>query len=135
MSDTNIQLASTDQAPAALANIRASHMPTVSRAVVYNALENALSLSQDAPDTLKLAGVIQRPGVRAVSEEPCIDTYLVADDGQAYFTQSTGIGRSVETMLSLYGGELTGMIVQVTNQAIGGGRTIKRLKILQEPVA
>ena len=105
------------------------------RSTVFNALNNALSLSQDGPDTIELEGIICKPGIRAVSNDPCIDTYLVATDGQAYFTQATGISRAASNLLEIYRGNVRGIVVSVEEASIGGGRTMKRLRIISEPEA
>ena len=136
MSENLEMVVATDEAKVntnALSNTVMSDFSGAGRATIFNALNNALSLSQDAPETLELQGIICKPGVRAVSGDPCIDTYLVATDGQAYFTQSTGIGRAAGDLLTLYGGKVSGLVVTIEEVSIGGGRTMKRLKIVSEP--
>ena len=133
----NMEMVVADEAkPAmALSNTVMSRFEDSGRATIFNALNNALSLSKDAPETLTLKGLICMPGIRAVSGDPCIDTYLVDSDGQAYFTQSTGIGNAARDLLGLYNDNVAGLVIAVEEAPIGGGRTIKRLRIVSEPEA
>lgn len=103
---------------------------TVSKSVVFNAFNAALSLSKEAPDTIALAGIICTEGVAAVTKLPCINTYLIDRSGQAYFTQSAGIARSAKQILDIWGNEVDGLVVRVIEQPWGEGRTMKRLQVL-----
>ena len=116
-----------------LANSVFSLFPNGKRMTVYNAKNNSLSLKDDAPAEITLQGIMCEPGIRAVSGEPCINTYLVADDDRAYFTQSTGIGRCALDMLDMYERNVAGMVVRVSERALSGGRTLKTLEIISEP--
>ena len=128
----NNQLATTNAATTGTGLV-ASNMAGARRSTIFNALNNAQSLNEAQVDTFHLAGILQRGGSKAVTGEPCTDTYLIVDDGSAYFTQSDGIARAALELLAVYEGNVAGLGVQVTERAIGGGRTIKGLLVVHEP--
>ena len=127
----NTELATVQAAP----STAMSAFPGASRMTIYNAVNNALSLSKEAPKSFELLGIICNPGNRAVSGDPCINTYLVAADGTAYFTQSTGIARGAQDLLNLYAGNVAGLEIEIIEREIGGGLTVKGIKVLSEPHA
>lgn len=101
----------------------------VSKATVFNAFNDSKSLAKEGPDTIVLAGIMCVDGIGA-DGLPCTNTYLIADDGNSYFTQSAGIASSVKQMLDLYDNDVTGLVVRVIEQDLGGGRTLKRLRVM-----
>ena len=101
----------------------------VNKATVFNAFNDSKSLAKDGPDTITLAGIMCVEGV-GQDGLPCTNTYIIADDGTSYFTQSAGIARSCKQLLSLYAGDVAGLVVRVVEQDLGGGRTVKNLRIV-----
>lgn len=102
----------------------------VNKTVVYNAFNDALSLSKEAPETIALQGIILQEGIASVTKTPCINTYLIDDKGQAYFSQSAGIARSAKQILAVWGGEVSGLVVRIVEKPFGEGRTVKSLRVL-----
>lgn len=129
----NTELATTENtnAPLAISTFAAD----AKKATIFNALNDAYSLADEAPDTIVLQGIIMKDGIRRARTQndvdtPCVDTYLVADDGTAYFTQSDGIARSARDMLALYGNDVAGLVVRVVEKQLANGNTVKNLRIM-----
>lgn len=101
----------------------------VSKATVYNAINDAKSLSEESPEVLALSAIMLQPGTRAVSGDACINTTLIADTGDAYFTQSNGIARAARDLLSMYDNDVRGVVVRIMEREIGNGRTMKYLRV------
>ncbi len=112
--------------------------------IIANAVNSSKSLN-DAVEAaaaegeklvFNVIGVITEPGVRRAREangvdKPCTNTVLVCEDGTAYFTQSEGIRKSVDTLRSLgvfESGEAVALSVGVDKT--GSGNTIKSLRMI-----
>ena len=101
-----------------------------------NALGAALSMSNYIDDKKKndfiVVDVITKPGIRAVSNDPCTDVILILDDGTCLFTQSEGIHNSVQFMVAACGLEKIhrGVHVEVSEIKTRGGNSLKQLKML-----
>lgn len=97
-----------------------------------NALGAAESLSNYGKDEFIVTDVITKPGIRAVSEEPCTDVILILNDGACLFSQSVGILNSVQFMVAACGLEKIhrGVRVKLTEITTRGGNTLKQLKVL-----
>lgn len=102
-----------------------------------NALNNAVSL-KDANSSLKICDCIALPGVRKgrnnTADTECQNTYLIDVDGNAYFTQSDGIARSVRMIYMLFPdfGKLSDvgyLKVRVVEKKLPNGNTIKSLVV------
>lgn len=92
-----------------------------------NALANSESLV--GVDSFTLTDVIMTPGVRSRTGEVCTNTYLVASDGNVYMTQSSGICRSAQQLISLFGSDFgEGVNVEVVERTLSNGNTLKALK-------
>lgn len=100
---------------------------------VYN---DAQPLSQHVGEVIKLVNVLTAPGVRksriaGVDDQECQNTYLVDVDGNAYFSQSDGVARSVNMLVSAfpeldYKGQ--GYIeVVCTEKQLSNGNTMKTI--------
>ena len=74
------------------------------------ALNSAESLAQAVVadrDTFDVIDIFQTPGVRrsrmeGVDDTPCRNTYFLLTDGRALMTQSDGIARSCDMLLTIY---------------------------------
>lgn len=100
---------------------------------VANALSDADSLTTLGDESFVLVDVITTPGVRSQTGEACVNTYLVANDGHIYMTQSDGIARSANYIVGLFSvngvtdfGD--GITVNVTTKQLASGRTMKSLR-------
>ena len=102
-----------------------------------NALNNAVSL-KDANSSLKICDCIALPGVRKgrnnTAETECQNTYLIDVDGNAYFTQSDGIARSVRMIYMLFpdfgkSSDVGYLKVRVVEKKLPNGNTIKSLVV------
>ena len=71
-----------------------------------NAINNAVSLNDHVGEVLRIVDVITMPGVRkgrnGQDDKPCQNTYLIDADGIAYFSQSDGVKRTINTTMSIY---------------------------------
>lgn len=103
-----------------------------------NALNTAMSL-KDAKDTvLDIQDCITMPGTRkgrnGMPDSECINTYLIDTDGNAWFTQSDGIARSVKTIALMFpdfGKNNTDkcLHLKVIERQLNNGNTIKSLAL------
>lgn len=102
-----------------------------------NALNNAVSL-KDANSSLKICDCIALPGVRKgrnnTADTECQNTYLIDVDGNAYFTQSDGIARSVRMIYMLFpdfgkSSDVGYLKVRVVEKKLPNGNTIKSLVV------
>lgn len=103
-----------------------------------NALSSALSL-KDAKDTvLDICDCITMPGTRkgrnGMPDTECQNTYLIDTSGNAWFTQSDGIARSVRTIVVMFPdfGKSTKngcLHLKVLEQSLPNGNTLKSLVV------
>ena len=105
------------------------------RKAAVNAMSNAEALSEYVEVPLNIRGVIQQPGVRKsrnanLPDAPCINTYLVATDGKAYFSQSDGIARSVAAIMTFCGDISEGIEVIVHEKQLKNGNSLKVLEMM-----
>lgn len=94
------------------------------------ALNGSESLKKLGDTPFNCVDIIQAPGIAAITEEPCINTYFICDDGSSYMTQSGGINRSCHMLLALKGNCLTNnekgyTTLQVVERPLGDGRAVK----------
>jgi len=97
-----------------------------------NAVNAAESLAQFEGQTLNIIGIMTMPGTRrsrqqGVPDTPCTNTYLIAEDGKAYFSQSEGVRRAADSFesMALFGGEPVPMHLE--SKQLVNGNTIKTL--------
>lgn len=97
-----------------------------------NALGSAESLSNFGSDEFVIKDIITKPGVRAITDEPCTDVIIVLDDGTCLFSQSVGILNSVQMLIASLGLEKLhrGVRVKLVEIKTRGGNTLKQLRIL-----
>lgn len=103
------------------------------RAIV-NARNSATSLNAYGEGKrLDVVGVYTAPGIRAQTGQPCTSVYLLAADGNTYFSQSEGINRSILDIVGMFpdlNANNGGIPVAVKSITLGGGKSIKSLQIL-----
>lgn len=104
---------------------------------IVNGFASAESLNKSVgKDTvLNVTGVYITPGYRKsrdprVPDAPCLNTYIVTDD-TTYFTQSSGIARSVQLMSSIPGFFDAPKKMQVVSNKTSSDNTIKVLKVVK----
>lgn len=75
---------------------------------VIKAVNNAQSLA-DVPEgtVIDVCDIVTKPGIRKARDPrlpntPCINTYLIDTDGNAYMSQSDGIAQSAEFIVSAF---------------------------------
>jgi len=101
-----------------------------------NALNNAMSLNDYNDTPLTIVDIITSPGVRkgrnGQADTPCQNTYLIDVEGRAYFTQSDGIARSANAILTMFDvAEIhSGIPMKVSAAKLANGNTIKSLELL-----
>ena len=97
-----------------------------------NALGSAESLSNFGSDEFVIKDIITKPGVRAITDEPCTDVIIVLEDGTCLFSQSVGILNSVQMLIASLGLEKLhrGVRVKLVEIKTRGGNTMKQLRIL-----
>lgn len=101
-----------------------------------NALNNAVSLNDYNDTPLTIVDIITSPGVRkgrnGQPDTPCQNTYLIDNEGRAYFTQSDGIARSANAILAMFDvAEIhAGIPTKVSSAKLANGNTIKSLELL-----
>lgn len=104
--------------------------------IAANAANSARSLAQVEGQVLNVVGIITRPGVRrsraqGVPDSPCTNTYLVCEDGTAYFSQSEGVRRSADTFMQMGlfdDGEVISM--KLIANKMSNGNTFKTLELV-----
>lgn len=108
--------------------------------LILNAINSAQSLnSLKKGSKLKVTDCIQLIGIRKGRgnnvDTECVNTYLIDVDGNAYFTQSDGIARSVKMTVELFpdfgrSTEKGYLEVAITEQELANGNTLKSLKFI-----
>ena len=103
---------------------------------VLNALNNAMSLKQakdavlDICDCIVMAGV--RKGRNGMADTECNNVYLIDTEGNAWFSQSDGIARSVKMIVMMFpdfgkSSDDKCLHVKVVEKELDNGNTIKTL--------
>lgn len=99
---------------------------------VMNALNGSTSLADRVNETLMVKNIVTTQGVRSRTEEVCINTHLLLDDGTALFSQSDGVARSAQVLVALFTingvcdfGD--GIAIKCVEQKLPNGNTLKTL--------
>lgn len=107
---------------------------------IIAALNYAAPLKDFADKEIIFCDCIQVAGVRKArnggTDTPCKNTYLIDADGNAYFSQSDGIARSVQMISALFpdfGKHLDdgGIKLKLVEQKLPNGNTLKNLVPVQ----
>lgn len=101
-----------------------------------NAMTDADSLKEVGLDTpFSVRNFITCAGVRSRTGESCIDVFIICDDGHVYYTQSSGIAKSVIIYVAAFtdaNGHFTapcdkGYKFVVREKTLANGNTLKTL--------
>lgn len=108
----------------------------------YNAINNALPLSEHVDEVLEICDCITQPGVRRArdsrqTDEPCINVYLIDVAGKAYFSQSEGVARCVYQLANFFpdfGKSFNEgyLPIKCVEQKLPNGNTLKNLIIVEQ---
>lgn len=99
----------------------------------YNAAE---PLNNHVGEVLQICDVMTTPGIRkgrnGNPDQTCQNTYLIDIDGNAYFSQSDGVARSLQMFIALYpdmgkSSEKGCVELVCTEQEMNNGNTLKTL--------
>ena len=99
----------------------------------YNAAE---PLNNHVDEILHICDVMTTPGIRkgrnGMPDAPCQNTYLIDTNGQAYFSQSDGVARSLQMFVALYpdfgkSSEKGCVDLKCIEQEMNNGNTLKTL--------
>lgn len=98
------------------------------------ALNGAVSMRDKINEPLRVVNIVTTQGARARTGAECVNTYLVCEDGNVYFSQSDGVARSVKVLVALFTDPTTnefmnpveqGVGFMVKEQALQNGNTLK----------
>lgn len=112
------------------------HIPA-NRVRMFNARNSAMSLKNLGDTPIDIVDVMTQIGTRTRSGNPCQNTYIFAADGQVYFTQSNGLGKTINEIVDMVGGDFktnttNGYVkVQIKETSLSGDRTYKRFQLLE----
>lgn len=104
-----------------------------------NAYNNAGSLTElgdkvfTCVDAFTTTG-IRRSRVQGAPDVECINAYLITDDGNSYFTQSSGIVNGLQMVLAVapdLDRDDGGIKLRVTSKKLANGNTLKGLEIVE----
>lgn len=112
------------------------HIP-VNRVRMFNARNSATSLKNLGDTPIDIVDVMTQIGTRARSGNPCQNTYIFAADGQVYFTQSNGLGKTINELVDMVGGDFkanttNGYVkVQIKETSLSDNRSYKQFQLLE----
>lgn len=107
------------------------------RVRMFNARNSATSLKNLGDTPIDIVDVMTQIGVRARSGNPCQNTYIFAADGQVYFTQSNGLGKTINEVVDMVSGDFktnttNGYVkAQIKETPLSGGRSYKQFQLLE----
>lgn len=107
------------------------------RVRVFNARNSATSLKNLGDTPIDIVDVMTQIGVRARSGNPCQNTYIFTADGQVYFTQSNGLGKTINEVVDMVSGDFktnttNGYVkAQIKETPLSGGRSYKQFQLLE----
>lgn len=95
---------------------------------VANALNGAVPLKDYVDKKITVVDILTTPGIRAVSETECTNTYLVLKDGTVLFSQSDGVARAARNLVGIwFDGFGDGLNLKCIEQKLNNGNTMKTL--------
>lgn len=112
------------------------HIPA-NRVRMFNARNGATSLKNLDDTPIDIVDVMTQIGVRTRLGNPCQNTYIFAADGQVYFTQSNGLGKTINELVDMVERDFknnttNGYVkVQIKETALSGGRSYKQFRLLE----
>lgn len=107
------------------------------RVRMFNARNSATSLKNLGDTPIDIVDVMTQIGVRARSGNPCQNTYIFTADGQVYFTQSNGLGKTINEVVDMVSGDFktnttNGYVkAQINETPLSGGRSYKQFQLLE----
>lgn len=108
---------------------------TAGKIAAFNAINAAKSLNDFVDETLTIVDAITMPGTRKSLDGDsiidCQNSYLIDNNGQAYFSQSTGVARAINTMHEMFPtfNSPDGINVVCIETKLANGRKFKTLQI------
>lgn len=125
----------------AMQYVNTIELDAAGRKVAANAINNALSLADFEGVELDIIGIMTTPGIRKsrsgnTPDTMCQNTYLLDADGNAYFSQSDGVARSINGIMAMYpefpkdteNGKSAKMVL--IGKQLPNGNTIKTIKLV-----
>lgn len=112
------------------------HIPA-NRVRMFNARNSATSLKNLGDTPIDIVDVMTQIGVRTRSGNPCQNTYIFAADGQVYFTQSNGLGKTINELVDMVEGDFkanttNGYVkAQIKETALSDNRSYKQFQLLE----
>lgn len=112
------------------------HVPA-NRVRMFNARNSATSLKTLGDTPIDIVDVMTEIGVRTRSGNPCQNTYIFTADGQVYFTQSNGLGKTINELVDMVEGDFktnttNGYVkVQIKETSLSGDRSYKQFQLLE----
>lgn len=112
------------------------HIPA-NRVRVFNARNGATSLKSLGDTPIDIVDVMTQIGRRTRSGNPCQNTYIFTANGQVYFTQSNGLGKTVNDLVDMVERDFktnttNGYVkVQIKETPLSAGRTYKQFQLLE----
>lgn len=112
------------------------HIPA-NRVRMFNARNSATSLKNLGDTPIDIVDVMTQIGTRTRSGNPCQNTYIFTADGQVYFTQSNGLGKTINELVDMVGGDFktnttNGYVkVQIKETSLSGNRSYKQFQLLE----
>lgn len=95
---------------------------------VANALNAATPLKNFMDKKINVVDIMTTPGIRAVSETECTNTYLVLKDGTVLFSQSEGVARAARNLVGIWNGDFgDGLALKCVEVPLNNGNTMKTL--------
>lgn len=113
-----------------------SHIPA-NRVRMFNARNSATSLKNLGDTPIDIVDVMTQIGVRTRSGKPCQNTYIFTVDGQVYFTQSNGLGKTINELVDMVEGDFktnttNGYVkVQIKETPLSEDRSYKQFQLLE----
>lgn len=107
------------------------------RVRMFNARNSATSLKNLGDTPIDIVDVMTQIGVRTRSGNPCQNTYIFTADGQVYFTQSNGLGKTINEVVDMVSGDFktnttNGYVkAQIKEMSLSGGRSYKQFQLLE----
>lgn len=107
------------------------------RVRMFNARNSATSLKNLGDTPIDIVDVMTQIGVRARSGNPCQNTYIFTADEQVYFTQSNGLGKTINEVVDMVSGDFktnttNGYVkAQIKETPLSGGRSYKQFQLLE----
>lgn len=107
------------------------------RVRMFNARNSAMSLKNLGDTPIDIVDIMTQISVRTRSGNPCQNTYIFTADGQVYFTQSNGLGKTINEIVNMVSGDFkanttNGYVkVQIKETPLSGNRSYKLFQLLE----